>query len=98
VGVDAKYTADAGTPHVLTPMGELYMPLKGIIDIEAEMARLDREIDKTMAELEKTSKRLSDKTFTEKAPDHVVEEFRARKAEGQAKLKKLKNMKEALAG
>ena len=39
--INERYVAKKGTPTAHTPMGELFLPLEGLIDVEAERARLD---------------------------------------------------------
>jgi len=57
------------------------VPLAGAIDLDAERARLRKEIDKTGKELERLDKKLSNERFLAKAPPEVVEKDRARKDE-----------------
>jgi valyl-tRNA synthetase len=87
---------DAGTPHVLTPLGELYMPLAGVIDVEAEKERLNKEIGKVTREIEKGTKMLNNPSFTEKAPEDVVQEHQGRLKEHKNKLQRLRKMLKAL--
>ena len=37
-----NYEPVKGTPTALTPLGELYLPLEGLIDLDAERARLEQ--------------------------------------------------------
>jgi valyl-tRNA synthetase len=60
------------------------------IDRDAERARLEKEIDKTTSEVEKTRAKLSNASFVERAPAAVVEQERKRLAELEAKLGDLK--------
>ena len=71
-------------------MGELYLPLEGLIDIGAEKARLLKELAKIESEIAKTEQKLSNPQFTQKAPPHVLEEHRQRLAEWQAKRDRVK--------
>jgi valyl-tRNA synthetase len=52
--------------------GELFVPLAGVIDLDEERARLQRELDKATAELERAERKLSNESFVAKAPDDVV--------------------------
>ncbi len=65
------------------------MPLGDVIDISAETARLKREIDKVGAEIKQISGKLANENFTSRAPEHVVEEQRQRKADAEAVAAKL---------
>jgi valyl-tRNA synthetase len=57
---------------------EIYLPLAGVVDIEAEKKRLGRDLEKISRECEKVEGRLKDARFTEKAPSDVVEQERNR--------------------
>jgi valyl-tRNA synthetase len=70
---------------------KVLIPLAGLIDVEAERARLDRELAKLAAEIEKCEKKLSTDTFVNGAPAAVVAQERQRFAEFTAK-------RDALAG
>ena len=57
---------------------ELYLPLAGLIDIEAEIARLEKELKTLNAEVERVEKKLANEGFMAKAPEKVIEEERAK--------------------
>jgi len=57
--VDPAFVATKGTPSALTPLGTIFLPLDGLIDVEAERARVSKEIAKVEAELEKVTAKLS---------------------------------------
>jgi valyl-tRNA synthetase len=61
------------------------LPLKGVIDLEAEAQRLMKEIEKARAEIRKIDGKLANPKFVERAPTAVVEENRERRVgfEGQ---------------
>ena len=45
--VDPDFMAQPGVPVAVTPLGQLFIPLEGIVDLSAEKERLTREIAKT---------------------------------------------------
>jgi valyl-tRNA synthetase len=94
--VDAAFTAKKGTPAVLTPLGELFLPLDGIIDVEAERTRVAKELAKVDTELAKVKAKLADENFTSKVPQKVLDEHKAREADWAEKLSKVQTMMEAL--
>jgi len=96
VTLDPKYQPKRGVPQALTPLGELYMPLEGLIDVEAELERLGKEIGKAQSELETVRKKLSSETFVRNAPAAVVEEHRKRETDWNEKLCQLRKMRETL--
>ncbi|WP_263298641.1 valine--tRNA ligase [Planococcus sp. 4-30] len=60
---------------------ELFMPLEGLIDIDAELARLNKELEKWAKEVKLVSGKLSNERFVSKAPEAVVAEERAKQAD-----------------
>ena len=94
--VDASFTPGKGTPVAITPLGELYLPLEGLIDVEAERARLTKELTKATDELGKVRAKLADENFTSKVPQKVLDEHKAREADWAEKLSKVQTMMEAL--
>jgi len=91
-----SYDAPKGTPAAVTDVGEVYMPLEGLIDVEAEKSRLDKEIAKVAAEVKKCESKLGNKSFVDKAPAALVEREKARKDEWSQKLSQLEEMRNAL--
>ena len=85
-----------GTPSARTPLGDLFMPLAGLVDVEAERARLEKETAKAQGELEMATRKLANPQFVSGAPPAVVEEHRRRQTDAEARLEKLRGMLEAL--
>ncbi len=56
---------------------ELYLPLEGVIDLDAERTRLEKQIKKTDKDVSGLTRRLNP-GFKAKAPAHVVAEFEAK--------------------
>jgi valyl-tRNA synthetase len=94
--VDAAFVPTKGTPSAITPLGTIYLPLDGLIDIEAERARVGKELTKVESELEKVAAKLADENFTSKVPQKVLDEHQLRKTDWQEKLAKLREMMSAL--
>jgi valyl-tRNA synthetase len=67
----------------------LLVPMKGLIDVETERARLDRQIDKVRAELAKANGKLSNEKFVNNAPPAVVTQERERVEEFEKTLVQL---------
>ncbi|MFO7496163.1 MAG: valine--tRNA ligase [Desulfobacterales bacterium] len=59
----------------------IFVSLEGIIDFAAEKARLEKEIQKVIKELNAVSRKLSNEDFLSKAPADVVEKVRGQHAE-----------------
>jgi len=94
--LEPNYTPKKGTPTALTRLGELYLPLDGLVDTEAERARLTKEIVKIEAEIGKVEQKLGNSSFAQKVPPAVLEEHRQRLADWQTKLAQTKSAIEAL--
>ena len=76
-----KFINDADTrpDNALTGAREkvtIYLPLKGLIDVEKETARLNKELAKLTAESAKLEKKLANESFLAKAPASVVQNER----------------------
>ena len=97
VELNVTYAATKGTPSALSPLGELFMPLEGLIDVAAEKARLTKELAKSAVEIEKTLQKLNNPGFVAKVPPHVLAEHQARLAEWQGKQKHVQAALDALA-
>ena len=65
------------------------IPLDGLIDKGAEQARLTKEAEKAQSEIDKIDKKLSNKAFTDKAPEKVVNLQKERREGYVAELEKL---------
>ncbi len=65
------------------------VPLAGLIDSDAERARLTKDLDKVRGEIDKLDRKLSDAAFVERAPKNVVDENRQRLAEYRDQASKL---------
>jgi valyl-tRNA synthetase len=68
---------------------ELLVPMAGLIDKEAELARLDKERRRLSQDLERTGKKLGNESFVSKAPEAVVQKERDKLAELESALAKL---------
>ena len=68
---------------------DIALPLEGILDFEAEAARLNKEISASQTEVEKISKKLSNEGFISKAPSHVIEENKKRLSSEQGRVEAL---------
>jgi valyl-tRNA synthetase len=55
---------------------QIALPLEGLLDLDAERARLEREAEKLRKDLDRRTKRLANESFMEKAPAEVVQKER----------------------
>jgi valyl-tRNA synthetase len=68
---------------------KILIPMAGLIDKDAELARLDKEIGRLRADIERTERKLANPSFVAKAPAAVVQKERDRLAEQGAALANL---------
>jgi valyl-tRNA synthetase len=83
-------TALVGDMQVLVPMA-------GLIDKDAELARLDKEILRLTGEVQRVGGKLSNQGFVAKAPADVLDKERAKLAEAEQALSKLVEQREKIA-
>jgi valyl-tRNA synthetase len=79
----------ASAKSVLTGGGEIAVPLEGLIDFDKERERLQTQIAKLDAELERLNGQLSNTNFVEKAPAEKVQELRDRGMELEGQVEAL---------
>jgi valyl-tRNA synthetase len=96
--VDANYQPARGTPAMRAELGELFLPLEGLIDVVAEKIRLQKEIEKYEVEIEKVRSKLNNPNFAKKVPPQVLDEHKQRLVEWQNKLSHTKAALDALQG
>jgi len=78
-----------GAVQIVLDEATLALPLAGVIDIGAESDRLKREIDRLGSDIKAIDAKLANEQFVSRAPGHVVEEQRERKAEAEATAARL---------
>jgi len=77
---------------------EIFIPLEGLIDVEVEKKRLEKELDNLKDQLEKKSKKLANADFLKNAPDDVVEREKAKREDFKERIEKLNKNLEQLMG
>jgi valyl-tRNA synthetase len=90
--------APAGAIQLLVRDEVAALPLKGVIDLSVEKARLTKEVAKAEADIKRVDAKLSNDKFVANAPDEIVEEEKekrdaavARKDKNEAALRWLEN-------
>jgi valyl-tRNA synthetase len=96
--LNANYQPAKGTPTARTGLGELFLPLEGLIDVAAEKARLSKELEKIQSEIAKVEQKLGNPAFTQKVPVTVLEEHKKRLVEWLDKLAHTKAALDAFKG
>ncbi|MDJ0709784.1 MAG: valine--tRNA ligase [Woeseiaceae bacterium] len=75
----------------------LLVPMKGLIDVETERARLEKQMEKVRAELAKANGKLGNENFVNNAPPAVVSQERDRVTEFEKTLAQLEEQLQKLA-
>ena len=75
---------------------EILVPMAGLIDTEAELARLAKETDKLEKDLKRLQGKLSNSSFVDKAPAAVVEKEREKMQAQEQALQKLKEQEQRI--
>jgi valyl-tRNA synthetase len=96
--INPDYQPPRGTPSVNAQLGELFLPLEGHIDRDAEIARLTKEKEKATIEITKVQQKLENPNFTQKVPASVLQEHQQRLVEWQNKLAHIQAALDALQG
>ena len=80
------------------PSVEIFIPLAGLIDIDLERQRLNKELENLTSLLEKTRKKLANHEFINNAPREVVDQQEAKKHEYEGMVEKINVNLEQLMG
>lgn len=96
VWLDSDETAPPSATQLVGDL-ELMVPLAGLIDKDAEIARLEKEIGKLTKEIGRLSGKLSNDKFVANAPDDVVAKEKEKLTGYENALVKLKNQQQQLA-
>jgi len=78
------------------PGAEIFIPLEGLIDIEFERKRLDKELKNLKIQLEKLSRKLANPDYLANAPADVIGRDRAKKTDFEARIEKFNTNLEQL--
>ncbi len=90
IAIDPAYAPDKTDSSAILPDLEIYLPLKGLIDVEKEKARIHKEIDRNAQDLARIEQKLGNPDFTGKAPVHVIDKERKRAGDLTEVLVKLR--------
>jgi valyl-tRNA synthetase len=89
-------TKPKASASAVVKSSEIYIPLEGLIDLDVERQRLQKEITRLEGSLAGIEKKLSNEKFVNGAPTEVVEKEKAKQRDWQENLKKLKEILENL--
>jgi valyl-tRNA synthetase len=87
--ISSAASAPAGSVQLVVRGEVAALPLKGVIDLAAERARLAKEMQKAQADIARVDAKLSNANFVARAPEEVVEEEKEKRAEAAARQTKI---------
>lgn len=79
--IDRQATAPEEAMTAVVTGAEVYLPLEGLIDVEKEIARLEKELEKWESEVALVQRKLSNEGFVNNAPEAIVEKERKKEKE-----------------
>ncbi len=75
----------------VTSHTEVFIPLEGLIDLDAQIAKLKKDLAKAEKEFQKVDKKLNNPKFLDNAPAEVIAEVKAKAQEFQNKIQAINN-------
>lgn len=88
--ISTELEAPTKTMSAVVTGAEIFVPLAGLIDVEQEVQRLQKELKSLQFEVDRVKKKLANQKFVEKAPAHIVEAEREKEKNYLTKLQKVK--------
>jgi valyl-tRNA synthetase len=95
--VEVATEVPAGWPTLDSGTARVGLDLSEAIDVEAEIARIDKLLAAADKELSGVTGKLGNASFVDKAPAAVVEKMRQRQVDAGAEIERLKRQRDALA-
>lgn len=90
--IDAMMEKPQASASAIVKDVEIFVPLKGLIDLDVERKRLQKEIDRIEGALKGIEKKLSNEKFIKNAAPEVVEREKTKQQDWQKNLEKLKDI------
>ncbi|MBE6414871.1 MAG: valine--tRNA ligase [Verrucomicrobiaceae bacterium] len=79
-------------PAMLSELGSIYVDMKGAVDAEAEIKRLEKDKAKLEGAIKSAQARLANEAFTSKAPQNVIDGAKKQLEENIAKLAEIEKL------
>jgi len=90
VRISDKLVPPAGAARKVLSVAEVFIPLRGLIDVDVERARLRKELAQMLARLKNVERNLTNETFLSRAPEAVIAKERAKQDEFSSRLSRLR--------
>ena len=88
--IEASAANPEKSASAVTDPCELFIPLGELVDIEKELARLDKDLKNAESEVARADGKLKNEKFVAKAPANLVDAEREKLVASQARVEKLK--------
>lgn len=98
LAIDMKISKPDHAASAVIREAEIFIPLEGLIDLEQERMRLEKEISRVTQLLEKSNKKLSNEDFLRRAPKEIIEKEKARREDYRTMVEKLNKNLEGIVG
>jgi valyl-tRNA synthetase len=96
--ISSAATAPQGSVQLLVRGEVAALPLKGVIDLAAERARLDKELAKADADIKRVDSKLANEKFVANAPEEIIEGEKEKRQEAEDRRAKILEALERLKG
>jgi len=90
--IDSEIQKPKASASAVVKGCDIFVPLEGLIDINVERQRIQKEIVRLTSSLESVKKKLSNESFVTKAPPDVIEREKNKLNDWQKALEKLQNI------
>lgn len=90
LNIQDAYKADGPCGVAVSSIATAYVPLRGVIDLDAERAKLLKQEDEIVKYLASINKKLSNQNFVARAPKEVVDKEKAKITEFEEKLARVR--------
>ena len=94
--LDAAEEPPAKAISIVAGEIDVFLPLEGMVDLDAERSRLEREIAQLVNEVDRVLTLLDNQDFVRKAPAEIVQKHRDRKAAAETEMAVLRERLETL--
>ncbi|MCC5895072.1 MAG: valine--tRNA ligase [Alkalibacterium sp.] len=94
--IDTEVTVPSEVKTSVVSGAEIFIPLAGLVDINEEIQRLEKELMKWQSEIDRVEKKLSNERFVSNAPDKIVEEEKAKEKDYKDKYESVSRQLEKM--
>ena len=97
IEIDSKAKKPEQSASIVINSNEIFIPLKGVIDISIEIERLKKQLDAYNGRLKNVNNKLNNDNFINRAPKDIIENEKRKQSDYQLTIKKIEeNLKSFL--